>query len=488
MIRDFATYDGDQPITCDLCIAGAGAAGISIALELAGRGERVVLLESGGLDFDDATQGLYVGRNIGHPYFDLSVIRLRFFGGSTNHWAGMCAPLEPIDFEKREWVPYSGWPITAADLEPYYLRAHSLLDLGPYDYDIAKIAPPGIEFPHFHPDRIRPKMWRYSTPPTHFGIVYREPLAQAGNIDVLLHANLVEIETDDTAARVSAFRISTLDGKIARVQAKAYVLALGGLENPRLLLSSDRVMAGGLGNQHDLVGHFFMEHIRIVAGTVMPLEDHWLQSYDELFNGEHQVRCGLTASPEVQARERILNPMLMFGEKEQVRISSTGYRALSQLRNSLAKGEIPDHLGAHLLDILGDLDGVVRGFSERVRLERLHRNGGRAGAQSGQSGPAWAGTRSFGYAPHRARLAPDPARQAERAHLRRAGRTGARPSRDRPAADGGLAGARGRRLERGRHGPHPPHGHHPDGERSEPGRGRCRLPGVRSREPVRGRQ
>jgi choline dehydrogenase-like flavoprotein len=366
MIRDFATFDGDQPLTCDLCIAGAGAAGISIALEFARRGERVVLLESGGLDFEEATQELYVGDNLGHPYFDLETTRVRFFGGSTNHWGGMCAPLDPLDFEQRDWVPYSGWPITAADLEPYYARAHPLLELGPYNYDAAEIAPPGTEFLTFRPDRIRPKMWRYSTPPTNFGSAYREPLAQIGNVDVLLHANLVEIETGPAGSSVSAFRIQTLDGKAARVQARAYVLALGAIENPRLLLSSDRVVAGGLGNQHDLVGRFFMEHARIGAGSVLSTKENWEQAYVDLFRDGHQVRCGLTASPEVQAREGILNPMLMLGDKTVGRERSAGYSSLSHIKSALANGEIPADLGGHLLNILGDLGGVVRGVYERA--------------------------------------------------------------------------------------------------------------------------
>ncbi len=366
MIRDFATFDADQPLACDVCIAGAGAAGISIALEFAGRGERVILLESGGLDYEDATQALYAGRNLGVPYLDLDVPRVRMFGGATNHWGGMCTPFDPIDFEKRDWVPYSGWPITAADLAPYYLRAHPLLELGPFNYTPAEIAPPGTEFLAFRPDRIRPKMWRYSVPATNFGVAYREPLANASNVDVLLHANLVDIETDAAASRVSAYRIQSLEGKTARVQARTYVLALGGLENPRLLLSSDGVVAGGLGNQRDQVGRFFMEHIRIVGGSVLSIQDNWYKAYAQLAHDGHHVRCALTASADVQARERILNPMLMLGEKEVGRIRSPGYTSLAEIRKAFAKGQIPEHFGADLLAVLEDLNGVVRGFCERL--------------------------------------------------------------------------------------------------------------------------
>jgi hypothetical protein len=169
MIRDFARFDGSEPIRCDLCIAGAGAVGISMALEFADRAESVVVLESGGLEYEEASQDLYAGCNIGHPYFDLESIRVRIFGGSTNHWGGMCTPFEPLDFERREWVPYSGWPITLADLESYYVRAHRVIQLGPYNYDVSAVVPPEVHLLPFRPDRIRPKLWRYSTPPLRFG-------------------------------------------------------------------------------------------------------------------------------------------------------------------------------------------------------------------------------------------------------------------------------------------------------------------------------
>jgi choline dehydrogenase-like flavoprotein len=367
VIRDFASFDGAEPIACDLCIAGAGAAGITIALEFVGRGERVVLLESGGLEFEEASQALSQGGNLGLPYFELELARVRIFGGATSHWGGMCTRLDPIDFAKRDWVPHSGWPITPADLDPYYARAHPLLELGEYSYEPAEIAPPGTEFLPFRRDRIRPKMWRYSTPAINFGEAYRSRLAEAENVDVLLHANLVEIETGDDANHVTAFRIASLNGKSTRIRAKSYVLALGGIENPRLLLNSDRVIQGGLGNQNDLVGRFFMEHIGLVADSALDLRgDGWQRAYRDLFDGDRQVRCGLTASIEMQEQRNILNSMLMFGQRYTVRTKSDGYRSLATLRRQLTRGEFPDDLGHHLYNMTADVEGLVRGIYEKV--------------------------------------------------------------------------------------------------------------------------
>ena len=118
----------------DVCIVGAGAAGITLALELARQGGvRVCLLESGDFEFDAQTQALYKGEVVGHPYYDLDILRLRFFGGTTNHWAGACRPLDPVDFERRDGVPESGWPFGSEELNPYYARAHQIVGLGPFD-------------------------------------------------------------------------------------------------------------------------------------------------------------------------------------------------------------------------------------------------------------------------------------------------------------------------------------------------------------------
>ncbi len=115
----------------DLCIIGAGAAGITLALQLARAKFRVLILESGGLEPEAQTQMLAAGEIGGIGYVPLVSARIRAFGGSTGHWAGWCRPFESIDFEARPWVPHSGWPIGLAELEKYYPRAQEICELGP---------------------------------------------------------------------------------------------------------------------------------------------------------------------------------------------------------------------------------------------------------------------------------------------------------------------------------------------------------------------
>ena len=97
---------------------GGGAAGITIARKLTSVGKKVVLCEAGGQYFSNESQGVYQGRVEGDEYFDLEGCRLRYFGGSTNHWAGWCRTFDAIDCERSYLSEELVWPIRKRDIEP----------------------------------------------------------------------------------------------------------------------------------------------------------------------------------------------------------------------------------------------------------------------------------------------------------------------------------------------------------------------------------
>ncbi|MEJ2163700.1 MAG: hypothetical protein P8X60_10460, partial [Robiginitalea sp.] len=136
MHTDARNLEDNTLIQGDICIVGAGAAGIAIALEWKDSPYNIILLEGGGFEYDPDVQQLYKGKTTGQKYFPLMSSRLHYFGGTTGHWAGMCAPFDEIDFVGRDWVPDSGWPISREDLDPYYARANDTLQVGPYRYDL----------------------------------------------------------------------------------------------------------------------------------------------------------------------------------------------------------------------------------------------------------------------------------------------------------------------------------------------------------------
>src|ERR1700748_2212478 len=157
MFVDLRAVPEGTDINSEICIVGAGAAGITIARELNGSGVTCVLLESGGTEFDSATQQLYAGDIVGRPFLDLTTCRLRHFGGTTNHWSGWCMPLEPIDFETREGLPYRGWPVGGFGLYRWYRRAQEVCQIGPFDYEpehwgvLQTKLPAPFRGPHFVP-------------------------------------------------------------------------------------------------------------------------------------------------------------------------------------------------------------------------------------------------------------------------------------------------------------------------------------------------
>jgi choline dehydrogenase-like flavoprotein len=175
MLVDARRVPENTAIETDVCIVGAGAAGITLAKEFIGKPFRVCLLESGGFEFDEKTQDLYRGESFG-VHIPLNATRLRYFGGSTNHWGSYCRPLDEIDFEKRDWVPYSGWPFKRSELDPYYQRAQSICQLGPFTYNPefweTKTSP---RLP-FVDSRVMTSIFQKREPPLRFGTTYREDI------------------------------------------------------------------------------------------------------------------------------------------------------------------------------------------------------------------------------------------------------------------------------------------------------------------------
>ena len=289
MLADARRVPAGAALESDVCIIGAGAAGIAIARELEGAGKRVVVLESGGREPDPATQGLAAGEVAGGlPYFPLFVARLRYLGGSTNHWGGVCKPLSETDFERREWIPHSGWPIPRSALDGYYGRARAIVRLPYPDYRTAVWAQGDREQPFpLRPSRIETRIAQVVEKRRRsFADAYGDELERARDVTVYLHANAVEIQAEGRAA--TRVRVATLAGGRFTVSARVFVLAAGGLENPRLLLASNRDRPRGLGNEHDLVGRFFLEHPRFDAAIVVPADRRRSAGFYE----PHRARFG----------------------------------------------------------------------------------------------------------------------------------------------------------------------------------------------------
>ena len=317
MLIDGRNVANGSELSTGVCIVGAGPAGISLGCAFSGKGFDVTILESGGLQAEPETQALAVGEIGGIGYVPLESARLRAFGGATGLWGGWCRPFDEIDFEERPWVPHSGWPIKKVDLDPYYLQAQNLCELGPFDYDPANwdlnATPP---LPLRDAD-VRTRLVQFSKP-TRFGVRYRSPILGSPNVRLLIHSNVVQIEPYENS-QIKQLHVATLEGNRFTIKAKIYVLAAGGIENARLLLASNQVINTGIGNTHDVVGRYYADHMQLDTAAVFPMrqdvpfnlylgEDRSTMRRPRVEGGTPVAVMGyLTLSAELQKSAQILN-------------------------------------------------------------------------------------------------------------------------------------------------------------------------------------
>lgn len=297
MIDTAASIPSGSTITTDICIVGSGAAGISMALDLTGKGHRILLLEAGTTFEDPQCQSLYEGEVANERlHSPTDKYRQRCFGGSTRIWGGRCVPFDPIDFERRDYIPYSGWPISHGDLAPYLPAANHYLEAGKFEYDADHaFAPPAAPmFLGFSSRVLRTNGLERFSCPTDAAQRYRARLTVADDVRVLLEANCVGLRLGHDGQRVESADVATLAGSHFKVKARAFVLAAGGLESARLLLASNDVQTQGIGNTYDVVGRYYMCHI---AGNIGTLTVH---------GPTDSVRHGYELSPDgVYCRRRL---------------------------------------------------------------------------------------------------------------------------------------------------------------------------------------
>ena len=263
-IQDARKVDEDGRLDCDVCIVGGGAAGITLALELARSSLSVILLESGDWKPYASTQELYEGQlENGSLHDPPQLHRQRRFGGTTAIWSGRCVPFDPIDFEPRDYVPHSGWPFGLDALATYYRQANAICEAGQFAYRVADALPGAARqmIEGFTSDLVETDGLERFSRPTNFARRYRDRLERAQNLRVILGGSCIHVAARRDSAEVDHLAASTLEGRRFTIGARRFVLATGGLEVTRLLLASRDVYRDGMGNERDLVGRFYMCHI-----------------------------------------------------------------------------------------------------------------------------------------------------------------------------------------------------------------------------------
>lgn len=393
--------DTDAPIVADLAIIGGGACGITLAKALSGKGLSIVVLESGGPEEDAEHEAL--NRVVAEPWSDKAAklrddfhrnltafwdgahqpfgVRCRGLGGSTQAWAGKSRAFDRVDYAERSWVPLSGWPVSQQSLLPYIETAAEQLNLGEpvFDERVWEIQGRQPQHPFLEDGDFDAAFWRFARSRTSGGDIMRfarDVLPDVGDdVRVIHHASVTRLLTSEDGTSVEGLEAASLGGKNITIKAPLCVLASGAIENARLLLASQDVFAAGLGNQHDQVGRYLMDHPTTTIARARPEHVAGLARafgiYAKRVDGHMSVLSyGLTLNEEVQREQQALNGAVFVTEE---RAADDPFAAMTRLARRKSPAPLAD-IGSILRSPYRTARGLAARAIERGPMPEALRN------------------------------------------------------------------------------------------------------------------
>ncbi|VAW87008.1 Glucose-methanol-choline (GMC) oxidoreductase:NAD binding site [hydrothermal vent metagenome] len=382
MIIDANSIEDSDILQAEICILGGGVAGIILANELLNSNKSIILLESGGEMYNNKTQELYKAESTPPHFPNPHFSRLRFLGGSSNHWENSIERLSPIDFKKREWVRDSGWPITYDEVARFYPDAEDYCNVGGdgYDFNFWKKKLKSDDA-FLASDSFNSVVSKSPLIPTHFYSQHSEKLKNSNNIRIIKNSNIIDLEYDKETQIVQSVTFRTLQNIQKKVYAKKFVMCLGGIENARMLLLFNEKFENTLGNRSDNVGRYFMEHPTIRAAHLLPFYEYYLDKiyYDGTMDKGLHIRARASLSEDAQTKYRTNNLRMYFSKQSKLTLSD-GVSSAHIISDSLQSNELPNNFGEHLLNALQDIDHISESLLKQefdVSLfDDVHRFGG----------------------------------------------------------------------------------------------------------------
>jgi len=318
MFKDLKDISSESTLTYDVCIVGTGPAGISVAKQLLDTDHRIVMLESGGVLPEPEYQQLNKGENSGPSFLSLDASRLRCFGGASKLWAGVCSPFKSDEFDKKSFIPLSGWPISLDDLKSYYKQAAKMLGITYqkfYNKDYFNDTFNGISFKEFDRDDsfLSGSIFQVSNVKNRdLGEKYKKDFEPSLNTDIIFHSTVTKLNLNSSGKDIQSVSIADLNGNKATIKAKIFVLACGALENPRILLASNDHYKNGIGNNSGFVGSCFMSHPGISnVGEVHKTSSEQCISKDKYTN---DYVVSFEMSPHERSKQKVLRHSLSVSQ------------------------------------------------------------------------------------------------------------------------------------------------------------------------------
>jgi choline dehydrogenase-like flavoprotein len=360
-VSNFSDPLSDTALEADVCVVGAGPSGLSLASTLAESGVRVVLLEGGDPSVTQTIGDVRLEGEQAYPQSDVSQTRGSGLGGTSGVWSYRMsnvdadpesgergcryAPLDPIDFEARADVAHSGWPLTRADLDPWYEKAQVLAGLGSFDYGPQSWTDQARQPLPLDPDLVETQMFQFA-PASVWTTRAVQTLRARSGVLILTDANVTRLEVDYTGTQVTEIHFSRSTGAKGIVRATCTVLAAGGIESARLLLLSDQQVRGGLGNSRDQVGRYWMEHPLIRGGLLVAPPTlglgGMLKLYDAHWQGQTKVMGKLSIAPDRMRDEGLLSTSALLLPRENV-LAGSAVQAFNEVRSPSGRGSTFKH-------------------------------------------------------------------------------------------------------------------------------------------------
>lgn len=357
--------DIKNELSCQVCIVGGGAAGITLAHDLSKKGADIILIESGGKTYDQATQDLYKANHFDKPFPNPAFSRLRFLGGSSNHWQNNTSPLSRLDFEKRDGIENSGWPITFDEVNKYYPRAQGYCGVSDDGYDAlewsSKLKKMAVTQ---QSNVIESRIAKSPILPTRFYNSYGSDIEEAENVRILTYTNIVDLDFDVHGSVINRIRCQTLQNNHVDVNAEIFVLCCGGLENARLMLLFNEKYKNKLGNSGDNVGRYLMEHPTPRAAHALFENDIDLSFYQASAVDTRLITGFFSLNDATVQEHETINLRMPLIERSNYYLSD-GISSMHTLQSSLDKGNLPDDTMKHLWNVISDLDMVAEGIARK---------------------------------------------------------------------------------------------------------------------------
>ena len=331
----------------DVVIAGAGAAGILLAVTLSGKGKKVLLLESGHFEEAEDRQSLNRTEQTGKELTSAVWGRKRAIGGTTIAWGGQSLPFSPLDLAPRPWVANSGWPLEYTELTPYYPLANRFMDIDELDYDADILRLFNITKPAFDQDRVWYHFSKWAPEPN-FRKLYEKKLA--AGVTLVYNAVLTKIDLDGQG-RVDVVTVNNFEGRAHRIPVQKLILATGGIETNRILLSNNHQLAAGIGGASGWLGKCFMEHPCIEIGTVATDNAYRLQRYfNTHMKGRRRYSIRMSLTENFQTASSLLNgsASLMFAYPDESMDPYQEIKDFIKKKSLLRVRNLAAHSGAYM--------------------------------------------------------------------------------------------------------------------------------------------